>query len=244
MARWPGAVLALLLGPSLGAAHEFWIVPNLGDGRPAQVTFAVHIGEGLQGEVYPFIPAGYERAVWATPEGEHSLLDVRPVQGALAVQTGASGLYAMGVSSFPQTLEHVSQQVFLEYVADIGAELPASQGAAGTLREKYRRRAKTLVRVGTALADDRPLGLPYEWLRSDGRFTLAVPEGVAVPGRATDLTCRDASGRVQETRLMTDATGAVTPKLPADGTCLLNTVILSKQENHWFSDWVSVFFET
>ncbi len=167
----------------------------------------------------------------------------------LSLSAQAQGLHILAVASFGQSLTYPTQAEFISFAQGIGAgdvlaqQLPLVAEPDGSIGETYRRFSKTLVHFGEKQGRDRRLGLQYEWVKSDGRFTL-LAHGAVAPHHPADLFCEGRDGVVTEHRLQTDTDGQVAPDTANAKRCLINAVFLSAPDarGHWASDWVSLFW--
>lgn len=233
-------------------SHEFWIEPDSMqiplDGRlKANVT----VGEMLDGTLFPFEPRAYERAIWAGPSETVDLSRVPLSNSELDLAPMGEGLHILAVSSFRQRHTYASSTEFQDFVQEMGlterlGDLDLTTSFDGPIRETYRRLSKTLVNFGAAKGSDRRIGLPKEWVASDGAFTLYSGQQT-IADHPAFLFCREdgADRTVTKSKLITDKNGEIRPTLPKNARCLLNSVFLEAvSPDQWQSDWVSIFVGT
>jgi hypothetical protein len=178
----------------------------------------------------------------AAPAGPRSL--------ALHSEPLSDGLALAAVVLEPRELELDAAQVE-EYLAelDAGEEVRAAYARTGHWRERYRKTATALVRIGTRggpVPEARPLGLPLELVAlSDpsrlppgaGLRACLYAGGKPMPGHRIGLV----SANSPETPwLVTNSDGCADFELTLPGRHLLRAIVLKPARERGV-DWVSEF---
>jgi hypothetical protein len=234
-------------------AHEFWIESErLLIPQDAHMEPVLMIGEHPEGQAYAFQPQAYALVIWSGPGAQVELSRLPLSAPDPSRAAFAPGLHSLSVSTYPQKLTYASLDDFRAFLKEIGKEdliatdtyeLPAD----GEVHETYRRFSKTIVHFSDRSGEDGRTGLMREWVWQDGGFTL-FENNKPSADQKTHVSC--ASGpfpsATTEFALFTDRNGTITPPLPEEGRCLINTVFVEYDAvaDRWRSDWVSLFLLT
>jgi uncharacterized GH25 family protein len=256
-------VLALLAPQA--QAHEFWLLPDrfsLQPGDEARLT--LFVGEQFRGEALP-VTAGRRMALrHFRPDSPHGV--------ALAVQPGRlpaadlrwrpeeAGTHLITFDG-PPSLSELSAGKFHAYLHEEGLDfIIAARKAAGTEetpgRERYRRCAKSVLRVGAASngVATRKVGQRLELILLAEPHALRVREALPVQLRFDDKPLagalikawhRDAA-QTTVLRAVTSDEGKVRFTLPFAGVWMLSVVhmiaVTGEEDADWDSYWASLTF--
>jgi hypothetical protein len=259
--------LALLIAP-IALAHDVWIEPS--SFRPAvgeRVTVALRVGQQLQGEPMPRIPALIERFILKGESREIPVIGRAGADPAGMTVVGEPGLQWIGYLSraYPMTVE---AQKFEAYLKEEGLERIIAQRAkknqsAAPGRERFYRCAKSLLdvpgpdRKSTApksSATPAPLGFTLELQPRKNPYALragdALPLSLTFRGEpiANVLVValrKDAPEKSVHAR--TDAAGRVSLRLDDAGFWLIKAVHMEAAPPDagvdWESWWASMTFD-
>ncbi len=266
--RWKknAATVLVAVAASFPAfAHEFWIAASPFDpavDAPTEVT--LNVGEFFVGDRVG-VTTSHAKSVHVLSVGkDQDLLGLVPTGSmlpSLTLSFPAAGSHVLAYESLPSQIELRADQ-FHAYLHDEGLDgiirqREAAGAAAAPGRERFRRSAKTLLRVGDATdgTSTRSAGLrleitpttdPLAAVAGDSlRFVLTF-EGKPRPGVLVRAWHRQ--GRQTTTiRATTDAQGGFVLALPFPGMWMLNAVHMvpatDSAEVDWDSFWGSLTFE-
>ncbi len=246
-------------------AHEFWIdtsPPAPQAGAPVIVT--LRVGERLHGELVG-ITASHAASLRVLSAGKNEDLAARVPTGAmlpaLRLAIAPAGSHVLAYESHPSQVVLAAEK-FHAYLKDEGLDWVVRQReAAGTAaspgRERFRRSAKALLKVGgvadgasTRSAGQRldltPLEDPLAKTAGDAlRFVLRF-DGRPQPGVLVKAWHREGE-QLTVLRATTDAQGRFDFSLPVPGRWMLNAVHMvaatDSPDVDWDSFWGSVTFE-
>ncbi len=267
--RWKknAATVLVAVAASFSAfAHEFWLAASPFDpavGAPTQVT--LNVGEFFVGDRVGVTTSHAKSVRSLSAAKDQDLLGLVPAGAsmlpALTLSFAAAGSHLLAYESHPSLIELRADQ-FHAYLHDEGLDgIIRQREAAGAVsspgRERFRRSAKTLLRVGGATDDTstRSAGLrleitprtdPLAAVAGDAlRFVLTF-EGSPRPGVLVRAWHRQ--GRQTTTiRTTTDAQGGFVLALPFPGMWMLNAVHMvpatDSAEADWDSFWGSLTFD-
>jgi primary-amine oxidase len=238
-------------------AHEFWLAPHRYTVAPrAEIVASLRVGQMLQGTELPYSNGSFVEFTIQSSAGAQAATGSEGDMPALSMAARSEGLHVVTYHSTPNVIKHEDPAHFQEYIAHEGLESVADAGrcpSKGTCDEAYTRYAKTLIQVGSNVADyrDEARGAPLELVAGDNPYRprLGVLPirllrlGKPVPNRRITLIHYD--GRVEESFLETDATGRAEISLSGGGTFLLNAIDLQPVEREsiqWESHWASLTF--
>lgn len=246
-------------------AHEFWIetsppAPHAG----APVVMTLRVGERLQGELVG-ITSSHAASLRVLSAGKDDDLAARVPTGsmlpALRLSFAAAGSHVLAYESHPSQVVLPADK-FHAYLQDEGLDWVIRQReAAGTAatpgRERFRRSAKALLKVGgvadgasTRSAHQRldltPLDDPLAQATGDRlRFVLRF-DGRPQAGVLVKAWHKEGA-QLTVLRATTDAQGRFDFSLPVPGRWMLNAVHMvaatDSPEVDWDSFWGSVTFE-
>jgi uncharacterized GH25 family protein len=151
-------------------AHEMWLEPlNYEIAAGDKLLANEKVGQDFKGNNYAYLHSSYQRLNY-TINGKTHLLS--PRLGSLpAIQTNIQeeGLLILSAMTTRSKLTYKDRKIFEKFLNAEGLEwvfkahkdrnLPESGFA-----EVYRRFPKSLVKVGNGLGQDKPLGMPLEWV--------------------------------------------------------------------------------
>lgn len=260
------AALALAAWAALSSAfaHEFWIdtsPPAPAAGAPVSMT--LRVGEFYTGELVG-ITASHALSLRSLGlDGEEDLTARVPAASmlpALRLSFARPGSHVLAYESHPSQVV-LEAGKFHAYLHDEGLDWAVKQReAAGTAatpgRERFRRSAKALLKVGGASdgASMRSTGQKIEILPLDD--PLASPPGASLrfrllfdgqprPGVLVKAWHRQA-GQVTTVRATSDAQGGFALALPFAGNWMLNAVHMvaasGSADIDWDSYWASLSF--
>ncbi|MEP7131405.1 MAG: DUF4198 domain-containing protein [Sphingomicrobium sp.] len=240
--QWTG--LAFCLAATPAAAHDFWIQPlsyQVAVGQPLAATFQVGHGPFRQrwGNDIRKIPLLLDISV-AGRTNQRS--NVRSDATAdYMVRLGTPGLHILAMET-AYAYSSLPALRFNDYVKAEGLTLPIAarvQTKSSNLpgRERYSRRAKSLVQIGPQTAANsrlvtRPLGMkleivpeknPYELDRTHRLPIFVIYNGKRLPGASVRLTSLEFDARPIESEI-TDRWGRATFTVPQVGSWLLNVI--------------------
>lgn len=251
-----------LSGPTVAAAHEYWIEPLFHRVAAGEAIVAnLRLGEQFKGDLYPFIPQkslgtwlvdGDGARPWGSRIGDIPAFretPARPGLHVLAYYSTASRLHYGDPGKFRSFLENEGLAWVLEEhrqrgFAEIGFD------------EAFSRCAKALVQVGDGSAgSDAAIGLPLELIANANPYALEAGAPVlpvtllwqGAPLADAQITVfRDLDG-VAETKVRTTPDGTADIPLGPGGKFLLNAVHMIPWDERpldaWHSYWASLTFE-
>ena len=266
------AAAALLLACAwapLTSAHQYWLAPARYDAPPGEpVTVRAFAGTGFRGEWKPWAPdrcvrfvARAARAVdlgRGAPVGEEAW-------ARFAASDGGGAMLAYESNFVPIAL---TSDAFDEYLHEEGLTGPAEarrkSASRDTVRERYRRCAKTWLAGSIAARATAPVGLPLEIVPLSapgnaatlpvrvlaeghplaGALVRAWRSPLTGDGTPLDAAKRDSVGMTWEAR--TGRRGEVTVPCSAAGEWLLSVVDMRPSRDpgaaEWESTWASLTF--
>jgi uncharacterized GH25 family protein len=251
----------LLLAP-IGLAHDVWIEPS--SFRPAvgeRVTVALRVGQQLQGEPMPRIPALIDRFILKGESREIPVIGRAGSDPAGMTVVGEPGLQWIGYQSRAYAMT-VEAQKFEEYLKEEGleriiADRVRKKQSAAPGRERFYRCAKALLDVPgvdpKSSQTPAPLGFTLELQPRRNPYALrpgdALPLSLTFRGKpiANVLVValrKDAPEKSVHAR--TDAAGRVSLRLDA-GFWLIKAVHMEAASPDagvdWESWWASITFD-
>ena len=250
----------------LAHAHEFWLWPNAFAPRAGQpVTLSLQVGERFIGDVVGFgrplvrdlrvrSRSGDQDLTPAVPPGAHA--------ASPPLSFAQSGAQRISIDTEPFTITLPADQ-FEAYLREEGLEqVVARRGAEGSTgrpgRERYRRHAKTLLRVGGQtdasaraptgqVLEIVPLGDPHARSSPDGLPLQVRYRGTALQGALVKAWHQNGQ-QLTVLRARSDAQGRVRFDLPHDGTWMVSVVHMVRTADEpgidWDSHWANLTFET
>jgi uncharacterized GH25 family protein len=260
------ALVLVAWAASLSAfAHEFWIdTAPAAPAAGAAVLMTLRVGELYKGELVG-ITASHAVSLHELSAGKDDDLTARVPTGsmlpALRLTFPTAGSHVLAYESHPSQVV-LSADKFHAYLHDEGMDWVIRQReAAGTAatpgRERFRRSAKALVRVGGQSdgaslisahqrMDIMPLEDPLAAKAGDTlHFTLRF-DGELRPGVLVKAWHRQ-GGQLTTIRSTTDAQGRFEFTLPFEGRWMLNAVHMvaatDSPEVDWDSFWGSLSFD-
>lgn len=235
--------LFALVAASPVAAHDFWIQPRQFQVQPdAPLPFTFQVGHGRSRDRW----GNNQRIVALTDFFGGTKRDRRPdLRNAgpadLVAAFRPAGLHVVAMQT-NHAFSELPAARFNDYLKEEGLtsiiaarQRAGSTGTAG--RERYSRRAKTLIQVGAftsanqALAT-RPVGLKLEIVADNSPYALdasrmlpvhVLYNGRRLPGATVKLTKLGDDERPFATAI-TDRTGRTRFRIPANGAWLLTVV--------------------
>ena len=254
-----GALAAFtLLLAGRAAAHDFWIEPSAFHPSEGQVvTAALRVGQKLDGEPLPRIPALIDRFVLRGAGGEGNVVGRPGSDPAGMARVADGGLHWIGYQStaYPVTLE---AKKFEDYLREEGLErIVAARAKSGQSaapgRERFYRCAKALLDTpGPAAALDAPLGFTLELIPRRNPYALKgdLPLSLLFRGKpAADVlvVAMNRDDPANAVRARTDRNGNVSLKLNRTGFWLIKAVQMESAPAgsgvDWESWWASITFE-
>ena len=256
-------MLAAWAAFSSAFAHEFWIdtsPPAPAAGAPVLMT--LRVGEFYSGELVGITTAHAVSLRSLGMDGDEDLTAKVPAAmlPALRLSFARPGSHVLAYESHPSQVT-LEAGKFHAYLHDEGLDWVVKQReAAGTAatpgRERFRRSAKALLKVGGASdgASTRSTGQKIEILPLDDplasapgatlRFQLLF-DGQPRPGLLVKAWHKQ-GGQVTTVRATTDAQGRVALTLPLAGNWMLNAVHMvpatGAADIDWDSYWASLTF--
>lgn len=238
--RWLTLSLALVTAPA--TAHDFWLQPTrfqVAPNAPVGATFLV--GHAALRERWNNNDRVVVMKAFSAGRATDLRRDLRTGEFDLVTRFGAPGLYVLGMQS-NYAFSVLPAIRFDDYAKEEGLVLISAARkrlgqSAKPGRERYSRRAKSLIQVGTqSVANQwfatRPIGLKLEIVPDRNPYALGssrlLPVHVLYSGR------RLANATVKLTNLgndakpvaiaITDSAGRARFRVPAAGNWLLNVV--------------------
>jgi uncharacterized GH25 family protein len=251
------ALLSLLLA-GRALAHDFWIEPSTFHPAGGQlVSAALRVGQKLDGEPLPRIPALIDRFVMRGASGESEVIGQPGSDPAGYGRIADGGLHWLGYQSnpYPVTLE---AQKFEDYLRDEGLErIVAARAKSGQSaapgRERFYRCAKALLETpGSAAALDKPLGFTLELIPHRNPYAMRgeLPLSLLFRGKPAANVLVVAMNKAEPAnavRARTDGKGNVKLRLPRPGFWLIKAVQMEPAPAgagvEWESWWASITFE-
>lgn len=260
------ALVLVTWAASLSAlAHEFWIETVPSQPRAgAPVSMSLHVGEFFHGDLVGFTTSHAISLHDLSASGNEDLTGLVPTGSmlpALRLSFASPGSHVLAYESHPsQVLLRPDQ--FHDYLHDQGLDaINVQREAAGTSdtpgRERFRRSAKTLLRVGgvsdsasTQVAGLRleitPLEDPLAGAAGDTLHFALRFDGQPAAGMLVKAWHKLGS-QTTTIRTTTDAAGRFQFTLPFAGHWMLNTVHMvaatDSPDVDWDSFWGSLTFD-
>ena len=257
------AVMAVLLVGSSAVAHEFWLeATDFTPKKDEHISITHFVGHDFTGESFPYRVGWFKRYVVVDSKGERDAEGVDGHDPALKLQMKNEGLTILAYHSNPNAITFKTWSDFTTYLKEEGLErFEATHRQKGKphteIGEFYTRYAKSLIGVAGGKGDDRPIGLPLEFVAERNPFTLQegerlpvrlLQQGKPVPGVL--IKAFNKTNPKQPFKVRTDSDGRAEIPLPRAGTYMLNAVHMMEpkglpdngQTYHWMSDWTSLTF--
>lgn len=247
-----------------GAAHEFWLEPEVFRLEPGQRLVARgFVGETLTGEELGYYPEATE-ALDLTLGAQTVPVTGAPAQvPAVDVQTLGEGLHVLRFQSANYQVSYPTFEKFEVFLDEWDFDWARTEHVARdfpreNIREVYFRYAKALVSVGEGEGTDRALGMPIELVALDNPYLAEAGDVLEFELRFLDAPLADGrvkhfhrapDGTVEMTRLRSDAAGRI--RVPAaPGFHLINAVHLDLASERmqmflgaaWQSLWASLTY--
>lgn len=245
-------------------AHEFWIQPaSANPAAVGNVDFTLHVGEYFVGDLVGVTTQHAASVKLFSASGTQDLMSRVPTGnavGALRVSVQQPGTHVLAYDSHPSEVV-LSADKFHAYLHEEGLDQiirqrEATGSAAQPGRERFRRHAKALLKVGqsdrTSLA---ATGQRFElvpqsdpFMRGEqGRLRLEVRyEGKSLAGVLVKAWHKR-SGQTVVVRARSDDKGIVIFDLPYSGSWMMNAVHMVPARGvsniDWESLWSSLTFE-
>ena len=260
-------VLAVSLGVTPAAGHEFWIAPRDATPGPGETLVADLLqGEHFKGNPLRFNPAKFQRFAVIGPDGETPVASRLGDRPALSQAPGEPGLHVVVYVGRTGRTGYFTLASFADAAASEGyPDIVARHRARGLLEtgfsEAYTRYAKALVRVGRDRNEpDRRVGLPIELVFEDmptGEARVrAWLRGVPMAGAQIRVFSRslraERGAKAEEAVLRTDEEGRAVVTLAPGRRYLLSAVRLREPSATlareldvvWETLWASTTFQT
>lgn len=233
----------ILFAASPAVAHDFWIQPRQFQVRPDEpLPFTFQVGHGKSRDRW----GNNQRIVALTDffgsaksDRRGDLRNAGPADLVAAFRPAGLHILAMQTN---HAFSELPAARFNDYLKEEGLtsiiafrQRAGSTGAAG--RERYSRRAKTLIQVGAVTPSNqalatRPIGLKLEIVADRSPYALdasrmlpvhVLYRGRRLPNATVKLTRLGDDERPFATTI-TDRTGRASFRVPANGAWLLNVV--------------------
>lgn len=234
----------LLSAAAPAFAHDFWIQPlrfQVGVGQPLAATFQVGHGQYRQrwGNDIRRIPLLVDVSVGGRTDQR---ANVRSDANADFVsKLGRAGLHVLAMQT-STAFSDLPALRFNDYIKAEGLTLPIAVRARTNStalpgRERYTRRAKALIQVGTqtpanSVLATRPIGMKLEIVPEKNPYLLdrtrqlpvyVLYKGKRLPNASVRLTSLEFDARPLESKI-TDRAGRATFTVPAVGDWLINVI--------------------
>lgn len=260
--RFIFAKVSLLLVATSATAHDFWLQPQVFQTMPkTALPITVLIGHGDSRGRWE---ADAKRVVMLKSIGPDGTADLRNsfaqrgIGPHFAATFPKAGVYILAMQTNQATSELPAKR-FNDYAKDEGLtpilNYRAKTKATGSIgREFYSRRAKVLIRVGSAAggADPRttkatgltleivPERDPYALDKSRNLPVRVIYEGKALPGATVKLTNLKSDEKPVAT-VKTDSAGRAVFRIPESGAWLLNVVWTKPIKGRPGADFDTIF---
>lgn len=253
---------ALVLLIPAAHAHEFWIEPS--SFRPeAGASFDVHlrVGQEFRGDAMIYLPESFERFVTINVRGPKNVEGVPGDDPAARLTFTDPGLLLIAYQSTRYSVD-MDTATFKQYLAKEGLEhlVPAQRRSDQSIREIYRRCAKSLLAVGghsESFDFKKPLGLRLEILPLTSPYSLKKGQALKVqllyenrPLAGAQIMAMSKSKPKDQLLQRTDRAGRAQFVLPHADVWLLNAVHMipapadADAKADWESFWASLSFAT
>lgn len=262
-ARFLFLFLFVFLGSQPSMAHEFWVEPqdyliNSSD----KVIADFRNGQFFEGNSNSYIPDNLEKYYFVIGKSSVKLdgdLGQRP---AVSVSNVSDGLGIIVIETKPSTISYSAWEKFQKFIDHKAFKIDKTDHLTlgfpeEGFRESYRRFAKSLVGIGNAQGNDRPLGLeielvallnPYTDDTSNGFPVQAFYNGTPMMDVQIELFDKDEDDEVEITLHRTDDQGQVILPITKGHSYLVDTVLLreapegSKEGVVWETLWASLTY--
>ena len=171
------SLLAVCIGTTPAAAHEFWIEPDAFEiAADATVIAALVNGQNFNGVRVPYLPQRFVTFTMSLNGETQLVIDRIATAPALQQPPMGDGLHVIGYQSTVGTVDYESWEKFQTFVdhKDLGDLLPlhAARGLPeADFLEAYTRFSKSLISVGDAAGADLRLGLETEFVALSNPYT-------------------------------------------------------------------------
>ncbi|MBA3668627.1 MAG: DUF4198 domain-containing protein [Sphingomonas sp.] len=251
----------LVFAATPALAHDFWIQPlsfQVGEGQPLTATFQVGHGQYRQrwGNDIRRIPLLVDISVGGRTDQR---AQVRSDASADFVgKLGRSGLHVLAMQT-STAFSDLPAVRFNDYLKAEGLTLPIAVRARNKStalpgRERYTRRAKALIQVGTqtpasTVLATRPIGMKLEIVPEKNPYMLdrarrlpvyVLYKGKRLPNASVRLTSLEFDARPLESEI-TDRAGRATFTVPAVGSWLINVIWSEPISNDAKADFETTF---
>jgi cobalt/nickel transport protein len=245
----------------IAAAHETWIAPNVYWTQPgASILFDIRNGQHFSGASLPWLDWWIERFV--AVEGPVQ----RPLTGRLGdipasrISPISEGLMVVGLQSTLDRHTWTEWEAFRAFVTSKGLSAVLDEhGSRGLQRagfvELYQRYLKTLIGIGSGSGNDRALGFELEFVALTNPYgsdfsgvmsILLLESGAPLHSAPVTIFQRNSTGRVVESRILTNEYGIVHFLTQAGSQYLLDSVTMRSApvgaSAAWFTRWASITF--
>ena len=259
--------LAILLLAPLARAHEFWIEPSDFTLEPDEPLVAeLADGQDFSARYLPYSASRYPSVTIAGPDGVRAWRGEDGARPAIRAELSASGLHVIALESIAGSTVHDTLEEFTAFAVEEGAPgIAARHREAGLPRtrilELFTRHAKTLVSVGEAGGEDRPLGLeleivaltdPYEANAPDAQPFRLLLDGEGLADTQVSVFHKAEGEAAAEGRdtIRTDESGRFEVETARSGHYLVSAVLLRRPAPSrmldtgalWESLWASMTF--
>ncbi len=251
---------ALLCGPVL--AHDFWIEPgNFAPQLGETVSVRLRVGERLQGDAVPFVPAWVNQFIVHDGANRRSVSGRSGTEPAGALRVVNPGLHVVGYHSHASRVELPADK-FDAYLVEEGLDAVAAARAlrrstGSMVRERFIRCAKSLVLAGAPGDEqgDRQLGFPLELIAQSNPYRLLAGETLTVllkfqnrPLAGALVVAMNSLNPADTQRQRSDDAGRARFRVPPGGLWLVKAVHMvpaaADEAADWTSYWASLTFET
>lgn len=256
------AALAALVFPAAAAAHEYWLAP-LDYQVPAGAVVGINTknGQNFSGLNLPLLNGSFDRfdsfhnGIITTYEGRTGDFPAYKSEGyptgllVVVQETSDSSITYDAWTKFTAFLEEKGQDAIALQHRDRG--LPQTG-----FDEVYTRHAKTLVGIGDAQGQDKPLGLHVEFIARTNPYADDLKHGMIVdlmrqgaPWPAAFVTVfeRTPEGKVETLHLHSDHKGQLRVPVKAGHIYLLDAVHIEPATEPntaaWRSYWAALTFQ-
>lgn len=255
--------LLMFLGAQPTMAHEFWVEPqdyliNSSD----KVIADFRNGQFFEGNSNSYIPGNLEKYYFVLGESSKQLEGSLGQRPAVSVSGAEDGLGIVVIETKPSTISYSEWKKFQKFIDHKDFKIDKAEHLAlgfpeEGFTESYRRFAKSLVGIGNAQGNDRPLGLeielvallnPYTDDTSNGIPIQAFYNGTPMMDVQIELFDKDEKGEVEITLHRTDDEGQVILPIINGHSYLVDTVLLreapegSKEGVVWETLWASLTY--
>lgn len=254
--------VGLCLWAHFAAAHETWLAPNVYRAElGAPILLNIRNGEPFSGPPLPWLDWWIERFIAVEGPVERPLTGRLGNVPASRIMPFDQGLMVVGLQSAVERHPWRDWQAFKAFVTSKG--LPGvidAHAARGLPRagfvEIYQRYLKTLIGIGRKSGHDRALGFGLEFVALSNPYhhdysglmdVRLIEDGAPLPKAPVTIFQRDATGRVVETRVLTDQDGSVHFSTELGSQYLLDAVTMrpaaAGTAAAWYTRWASMTFE-